>query len=929
MFPLSAAQRGIWFAQHAMGDVPLVIAQYIELRGHIDLDLLTEASDRTGREFGSGFLRLVEIDGVPFQYVDKTLEDAITFVDFRAGDDPVGAAETWMRGNYSAPVDLLEDRLIVVYLLQVADDHYFWYSRIHHIALDGFGAMALVARTAEIYTALVAGEEPPACRAEDLVRIVEDEQRYRSSERFVKDREYWAERTAHLPEAPSLAGRAAMVGRFARVASDALPESTAALLNEALGGSNSSSAPVVVGAFAAYLAHMTDSNDVVLSLPVSARTTATLRRSGGMVSNIVPLRLHITPEMTVPELVRSVQLELTGALRRQRYRHEDIRRDAGAPQGQRGFFGPSVNIMMFHSEIKLGSVTGHQNVLTTGPVEDLSVNIYQGVAGSNIHIDFEANPNLYSSEELSRHHTRFFEFFERFLEAGDDTPVSDVAAISDVERDQVVSGWNGETVSPPHGTVIDLFDSQVARAPEATALVFEGETLTYAEFDARVNRLARVLIGMGVGPETKVVLAIRRSIDSMVAVYAVLKAGGAYVPLDPDHPADRTVHVLDSARPLCILTVARDRLDLATDHRVVEIDRLELADVSAAAITDADRPVDLRPTNLAYVIYTSGSTGRPKGVAVSHASVLNQVTWISDRYRLDSRGVVLQKTPVTFDVSVWELFAPLASGSRLVIAAPEGHRDPVYLADVIAREGVTATSFVPSMLSVFAAAADRTQLAGLRTVLVAGEAFPPSLAASFRSVSDAELHNLYGPTEFTVHATAGEVDPACQQVVPIGTPVWNTEAYVLDGHLRPAPIGSAGELYLAGVQSARGYEGRPDLTAERFVASPFAADGSRLYRTGDLVRWRTDGSIEYLGRTDFQVKVRGLRIELGEIEAAMSSYPHVAQSVAIVHDSPLGQRLVGYVVPESASDVDVKSLIAHVGRSLPSYMVPDAVTVLS
>jgi amino acid adenylation domain-containing protein len=912
-----------------MGDIPLTIAQYIELRGDIDLDLLTEATIRSGREFGSGFLRLVEIDGVPHQYVDKTLDDAITYVDLRGEDDSVDAAQKWMRANYSAPVDLLEDRLVVVYLLHVGENHYFWFCRIHHIALDGFGAMALIARIAEIYTALVESTEPPAPRAEDLVRIVEDEQRYRSSERFAKDREYWAERTAHLPEAPSLAGRAAKVGKFARLSSEALPESTATLLDEALDGTNASSAPVVVAAFAAYLAHMTDRTDVVLSLPVSARTTATLRRSGGMVSNIVPLRLQITPEMTVPELVKSVQIELTGALRRQRYRHEDIRRDAGAPQGQRGFFGPSINIMMFHSEIKLGTVTGHQNVLTTGPVEDLSLNIYQGVAGHKIHIDFEANPNLYSADELNRHHSRFFDFFERFLGAGDDAPVSDLAPMSSEEREQVVSGWNGEVVTPPAGTIVDLFDAQVARTPDATALVFEGQEWTYREFDARVNRLARVLIGRGVGPETKVALAIRRSLDSMVAMYAVVKAGAAYVPLDPDHPAERTAYVLDSARPQCILTVTRDRLTLPPGHDVVEIDALDLESIDAGPIRDAERLADLRPANPAYVIYTSGSTGRPKGVAVGHGSVLNQVAWIAERYHLDANDVVLQKTPTTFDVSVWELFAPLVSGSRVVIAAPEGHRDPGYLADLIAREKVTATSFVPSMLSVFTSEAGRDQLASLRLVLVAGEAFPPSVAAAFRARSDAALHNLYGPTEFTVHATAGEVDREAVHTVSIGTPVWNTEAYVLDGHLRPTPVGSAGELYLAGAQTARGYEGRPDLTAERFVANPFGVSGSRLYRTGDLVRWRVDGSIEYLGRTDFQVKVRGLRIELGEIEAAMSSYPHVAQSVAVVHDSSLGQRLVGYVVPESGSDVDVAALIDHVGRAVPSYMVPDSVMVIA
>ncbi|GAA4471597.1 hypothetical protein GCM10023094_02580 [Rhodococcus olei] len=926
---MSVAQRGIWFAQHAVSDVPLTIAQYIELRGDVDLDLLSAASIQTGREFGSGFLRLIEADGTPYQFVDMDMDDAVGYVDFRDETEPMAAAQAWMRRQYSAPVDLLSDRLVVVDLLHVGEDHYLWFCRIHHIALDGFGAMALISRIAEIYSALVEGQEPPAGRAESLEKIVEDEAAYRESVRFAKDREYWAERTVDLPDAPSLAGRAANIGLHAHVASDALPDLAAELLAAAEAAASGSTAPTAVAAFAAYLARMTDTEDVVLSLPVSARTTATLRRSGGMMSNIVPLRLAVPEGTTVADLVQSARLELTGALRRQRYRHEDIRREAGGAQDRRGFFGPSINIMLFHNEIKLGSVVGRQNVLTTGPIDDLSLNIYQGVGGSRIHFDFEGNPNLYTADELTGHHRRFLDFFERFLAADEDAPISGIPVMSDAEQSQVVAGWNGPEVAVPALTVVDLFRDQVERTPDATAVVFGDQKLTYAQFQARVNRLARVLIARGVGPESKVALSIRRSVDSLVAIYAVLAAGGAYVPIDPDHPDERTALVLDSARPLCMLTVARDRVRLPGNVPVVEIDRVDLAGISDAPVTDADRTAPLHPAHLAYVIYTSGSTGRPKGVAISHASALNQILWVRDTYRLGPQDAILQKTPVTFDVSVWELFSPLVSGARIVIAEPDGHLDPGYLADVIEREQVTATSFVPSMLSLFTAEAGRDRIAGLRLVLVAGEAFPPAVAEAFRAVCDAELHNLYGPTEFTVHASAGEVAQELGSTVSIGRPVWNTEAYVLDHHLRPVPVGSAGELYLAGAQTARGYDGRPDLSAARFVTNPFAADGSRMYRTGDLVRWGIDGSLEYLGRTDFQVKVRGLRIELGEIEAAMGSHPSIALSVAVVCDSPLGQRLVGYVVPAPGHDVDPASITEHVASVLPSYMVPDLIVPLA
>ncbi len=473
-------------------------------------------------------------------------------------------------------------------------------------------------------------------------------------------------------------------------------------------------------------------------------------------------------------------------------------------------------------------------------------------------------------------------------------------------------------------TLVDLFEAQVRRTPDAVALEFEGRSLTFAEFDSRVNRVARYLVSVGVGPESTVGLAVRRSLDLLVGMYAIVRAGGAYVPLDPDQPADRNGYILDVAAPVVVLTTARDGFDVAgVSVPVVELDTLDVSGFSDVAVADADRVSPLRSSNAAYVLFTSGSTGRPKGVAVSHASAVNQVLWLTSEYDLGPADVVLQKTPFTFDVSVWELFGAPAVGARLVIATPDGHRDPAYLGQIIRDRAVTTTSFVPSMLAVFAGAVSAEECASLRVVLVAGEAFPVSVAEQFARVSDAELHNLYGPTEATVHATARPVGDLTAGSVPMGSPVWNTVAYVLDDRLTPVPAGVVGELYLSGIQVARGYFGRPELTAERFVASPFDG-GARLYRTGDRVRWTSAGELEYLGRSDFQVKLRGLRVELGEVESALLEHTPATHAAAEVRN----EQLVAYVVPAQGNTFDRGAAQEVMSAVLPAYMVPTTFVVL-
>ncbi|MET9211982.1 MULTISPECIES: non-ribosomal peptide synthase/polyketide synthase [unclassified Nocardia] len=945
-FPLTPAQLGVWYAQLLDPEVPITIAQYVDITGELDAAVLQQVTAEAAHAYGSPLVRIGESDGVPYQVVDHTIpvESELPLIDLRHHDDPVAAAHEWMRAEFGAPLDLLTDRLVAGAVLRVGEARWFWYLRGHHIVLDGYGAFTNSQRIAELYTARLLGTEAKAAVPGDLAELVDGEQRYRESTRFANDREHWAERIAGLDSPTSLDSRTAPRAAINLVTGGRLSEKLVDRLETIAASDDSTISAVLLAAFAAYLGRLTDRPDAVLSLPVTARTTAVMRRSAGMLSNIVPLRLPTGAAgaaTTWGELLRAARVEVAGALRHQRYRAEDIRRDAeddGRP-ARRALFGPLANFMLFRSDLTLGTTTGRYRVLSTGPIEDLSLNVYYGDR-DRVHVDFEANPHLYDPDTLARHHSRFLGFLERLAAADLDTAIGAIEVATELELQVSTKIWNatGFDVAAalaeravPAATLPALFEAQVARTPDDVAVRMAGDdtaTLTYRELAQRVHRLARRLRADGIGPEALVALSIRRSPELVVAMYAVLAAGAAYVPIDPDHPAERIAHILATAAPAVVLTTTRDGAPGADALPVLAVDALDLTGYADAPLTDAERTAPLRPGHPAYVIFTSGSTGLPKGVAVEHAAIVNRLVWMQQAYRLHGVDVVLQKTPMTFDVSVWEFFWPLQIGATLLLAEPDGHRDPGYLRGVIAEYGVTVAHFVPSMLEAFLAQQEIAERTSLRLVFASGEALPAALAQRLRLLTGARLHNLYGPTEAAVDVTFHEVNDADRSTVPIGAPVFNTRLHVLDSRLRPVPVGAPGELYLSGVQLARGYVGRPELTAGRFVAD-LGAPGERMYRTGDLVRWTTHGELEYLGRTDFQVKLRGLRIELGEIEAVLEGVEGAVRAVVVVRDDAgVGEQLVAYVVEAEPGAVAVDLLREAALRALPAYMVPAAFVLL-
>ncbi|HEX9939357.1 MAG TPA: amino acid adenylation domain-containing protein, partial [Longimicrobium sp.] len=549
--------------------------------------------------------------------------------------------------------------------------------------------------------------------------------------------------------------------------------------------------------------------------------------------------------------------------------------------------------------------------------------------GELLHLSAQVPRSVGAARVCAMMH-RALESLVEALEAAPSRAIAALDVLPEAERRLVVGEWNRtEAEVPADRCIHELFEAQAARTPDDVAVVFEDASLTYHELNARANQLAHHLRGHGVGPEVRVGVLMERSLEMVVSLLAVLKAGGAYVPLDPGLPAERLAYMLDdSAVPLVLAQAAlRDTVPAREGVEVLAVDAL----AERLAAEPAENPQSgAGPGSLAYVIYTSGSTGRPKGVMNQHRGVVNRLVWMQAHFRLGADDVVLQKTPFSFDVSVWEFFWPLQQGATLVMARPDGHRDPLYLQEVIEREGVTTLHFVPSMLQPFVETVEAGHCGSLRHVVCSGEALPAALVRRFydRFAGPVVLTNLYGPTEAAVDVscwTCARGDEA--GVVPIGRPVWNTQLYVLDAALRPVPMGTPGELYIGGVQVARGYLGRAAMTAERFVPDPFATErGARLYRTGDRARWRADGAIEYLGRLDFQVKVRGFRIELGEIEARLAEHPAVREAVVLAREGADGSRqlVAWYVGAEGSEALEAAELRAHLAARVPEYMVPPA-----
>lgn len=900
---LTEAQAGLWFAQRLAPDNPSFnTAHAVWIEGPLDVAAFVAAADQAAGETQAFALRFAEgADGQPLQWHDPAHVPLLSVRDVSLEADAAAAARSLMHADRLSPVDPTRDRISQQVLLDLGGQRWVWYLRVHHLAADGYGMALFTDRVCALYAGRT-GEPLPG-----LTGVLADDAAYRADPRRTQAAQWWRE---HMQGAPAGVGLAGTLP----ASEDALrwvQPLDVAFREQLLQASVRWLQPwpdVLAALSAEYLRRMSAADEVVLGVPYMGRLGNASARVPAMVMNVLPLRVA-AGEGSVEAFTRGLGRQLSQGRKHGRYRGEQLRRDLGLVGAQQRLHGPLVNVQPFYKPLALTGVQATLEVLCTGPVDDLTLG-FRGDGQHLLDLEIEANPTLYSREDVEAHAARLLHFVLAALQADD---IAAVPLATPEEAQQVLQAFNATAHALPETTLVELLQQGMDRDPNLPALVFGETTLDYATLEARSFALASQLRAMGVGPGSVVAVALPRSLELVLALLAVLRAGAAYLPLDLAHPDERLARILASAQPVCVLAAA----DVAARMDGVPV----LAPEQWTALSFAAPWADPAPSDAAYVIYTSGSTGEPKGVVIEHRAIVNRLLWMREHYGIRSDDRVLQKTPATFDVSVWEFFLPLLCGATLVVAGPDAHRDPTELARLIRAHGITMAHFVPSMLDAFLAAPASEGLQ-LRRVFTSGEALDASLRDRFHGRVQAELHNLYGPTEAAVDVSYW---PASAQdrsrPVPIGFPVWNTRLYVLDARMQPLPVGVAGDLYLGGVQLARGYLGRDDLTAERFIADPFRA-GERIYRTGDVARWRRDGAVEYLGRSDHQVKLRGLRIELGEIEAALRELSGMERvEVLLRQDAPGDARLVAYV-PSALADATM--LRSHLATRVPDYMVPSA-----
>ncbi|MFC4124651.1 amino acid adenylation domain-containing protein [Nocardia rhizosphaerae] len=941
IIPLSFAQQRMWFLNRfdpasAVNNMPMAV----RLTGALDPDALRAAvRDLVARH---EVLRTMypQVDGAGQQLIlplsDPRAVPALDVETVTEAEVPALVAETAGVG-----FDVALAPPIRLRLLRLRDDEHVLVCVVHHIAGDGVSMGPLTRDLMGAYVQRSAGAEP---RLPELAVQYADFTLWQREVLGTEDDpesvltqqiDFWRTQLAGLPdqlELPTDRSRPTVATYRGATLDFRIPADVHAGLDELAHAHNSTLFMVVHAALSALLARLSGTGDIAIGTPVAGRGDAALDDLIGMFVNTLVLRTQVDPAAGFDALLAHTRATDVAA-----FGHADVPferlvelLDPARSTTRHPLFQVMLAFQnMSRTALELPGMTVSGVELSIPFAKfDLQFEMVEDTdrhgAPHGIGVGLTYSADLFDAATVESIAERFLRLLTGIV-ADPTAPIGGHDLMDQAELDRILVRWNdtGHELAP--SLLLDGYRRAVAAHPDAVALSYEGAQLTYREFDERVNRLARKLIADGVGPESYVGLAVRRSLDLVVGMYAIVTAGGAYVPLDPDHPAERIAYILDTARPVCVLTTTSDAIEVPAGMPAVLLDTVALQDFSTTPVAAAELARPLLPAHPAYVLFTSGSTGRPKGVAVPHGAIDNQISWMLAEYPLGPGDVYLQKTATTFDVSLWGYFMPLRTGAKLVVATHDGHRDPAYIAETIAAQRVTVTDFVPSMLTVFAANTAPGAVPTLREVFAVGEALPPETVAAMDAVSDARVHNLYGPTEAAVSVTYWPASEPGRGSVPIGVPEWNTQVYVLDSRLRPVPAGVVGELYLAGDQLARGYVARPDITADRFVANPFTP-GKRMYRTGDLAVWRTrpdgSGTLEYLGRTDFQVKFRGQRIELGEIETALLAQPSVSQAVAIVADSPAGEQLVAYVVPKPGAAIEQASLLAAIGTALPAYMIP-------
>jgi len=938
--PLSFAQQRLWFLDQLQPGRPLYnVPCRAWLHGSVDVAALRRALNEVVARHESLRTTFPASSGQPMQSIAPRVDCDLPLVDLTSV--PAERRETEVRRlateQAREPFDLARGPLLRARLLRLAEDEHALILMLHHIVADGWSVGVLFRELGMLYEAFSQGRDSPLPE----LRIQYADYALTQSEWLqgaVLERElaYWKAQFRTLPaplQLPTDRPRPAVPSHAgARVHFKLSPE-LRDRLEELSRSQGATLFMTLLAGFKVLLAQYSGQEDIVVGTPIAGRTRAETEGLIGCFVNTLALRTDLSDDPTFRQLMARVREVALGA-----YAHQELpfERLVEELQPERDTSqAPLFNVMFVlqnvpRSERRLRGLTMRHIELDKGTAKfDLSLGLAEKAGGLRGVLSYSTD--LFDRETIERLSGQYRELLAAVV-AEPERRLSALPLLSPAERRRMLVDWNDTRCAWPDAEAClhSLVARQAASTPEVIAIVDETAPLTYGELDCRANRLAHRLRRLGVGPEVRVGVCLERSVDLVVGLLAVLKAGGAYVPLDPSYPQERLDFMLRDSRAHLLLTQHQLRLDLSSrDTEVVCLD----AETEALGGEPALAPESgVGPDNLAYVMYTSGSTGRPKGVMVSHRAVLNHLRWRQGYFPLSAGDRGLHKASVSFDDSVWEVFEPLLAGARLILARPGGQSDPSYLVQLIAEQQITTACFVPTLLWSFLEQPDLEACASLRRVTTGGETLSPELQERFFTRLHAGLHNGYGPTETTISATFWTCErESDRRTVPIGRPIANTRIYVLDRYLRPVPVGVPGELYIGGDGLARGYVGRAGVTAEQFVPDLFSdVAGARLYRTGDRARYRADGTLEFLGRFDYQAKIRGFRVEPGEIAATLAEHSGVGDGIVVLReDSPGDPRLVAYVVAAADASVPgIDELRGFLQTRLPDHMIPSAFVVL-
>ncbi|MFN6514069.1 MAG: amino acid adenylation domain-containing protein [Nostoc sp. CreGUA01] len=867
------------------------------------------------------------------QLVHKNISIPLQVEDLRhlCVNEQENVLAVWFEAEKSQKFDWTRPPLLRFHIHRRAEETFQFSFTEHHVILDGWSVASMVTELFSRYLSLLGKKIslpnfPPTIAYRDFIAL---ERAVLKSDECLQ---YWRQKL-HNSTVTTIArwlngDRVSNISRNISVHNVELSVDVSVGLKQLAQVAGIPVKSILLAAHLRVLSLLSGETDVVTGLVSNGRLEEVDgERTLGLFLNTLPFRLQLSGETWLNLVQRTFDTERELLPHRQ-YPLAELQRILG----QQPLFETTFNFTNFHvyqgivglNEVQLLS-SKYFAVTNFALCTQFSLDQFS----SEIHLDLEYDVREFSYKQIES----IGGYYARTLAAIAAEPkkrYESISLLSPEEQHQLLLKWNDTAIEYPEDKCIHkLFEAQVERTPDAVAVVFESQQLTYCELNIRANQLAHYLQQLGVKPEVLVGICVERSPFMVIALLAILKAGGAYIPLDPNYPQERLSFMLEDSRPSVLLTQQHLVENFLTiQAQVICIDR----DWQLIPDENRENPGSkITVDNLAYVIYTSGSTGKPKGAMNTHKGICNRLLWMQDAYQLTLADNVLQKTPFSFDVSVWEFFWTLITGARLVVAQPEGHKDPNYIVNLILQQRITTLHFVPSMLQVFLSAEGLEKCQSLVRVIASGEALPVQLQQSFCNRLDAQLYNLYGPTEAAVDVTFWQCEDSFsnQKIVPVGRPIANIQIYLLDKYFNPVPIGVAGEVYIGGVGVGRGYFHRPDLTAEKFIPNPFSDKATRLYKTGDLARYLPTGEIEYIGRIDHQVKIRGFRIELPEIETVITQHLAVRETVVVVHDDSVdSQRIVAYVVPQKQQTLTISELRSFLESKLPNYMIPAAFVIL-